>query len=371
MTADKKVRVFKSEKDICLHAIKGSLRSFFISFLLKGGITSAIRLIKLLKGKMSLSQLIIGFFEKETFRFASMVGLYSFLWKLCNYLLNFYRGNTKPSKLNGAIAGGVAGLSVLVEDKTTRVAIAQQFSMRALQAGYNALEARKLYSFPHGDAILFGLACGSILYAYVMHPNTIPREYYTWMAKTSDVPIPMLEAYRDNLNRWMEDNKEANLPLWEQSFDKIHAHPQAMEIMTKYTNAHNGQMPMAPCVLSHPHSIACVPYWFTAFYKAASSMVPVYLSVNTIPLLLFKPQVFRQPIPTIKRILISTLTSSSFIGTLIIVFQSLFCITRMVEPNARDNRFLYYIYGVIAGTSSIFLEQESRRQELAMFVQKR
>jgi hypothetical protein len=113
-----------------------------------------------------------------------MVGLFSFTWKFLNNILCYSKKKTTYGKSNGAIAGAVAGLAVIVETRSNRIAVAQQLSVRSLQAGYNALKYRNVIHLKHGDTFLFALACASISYAYVMYEKTMPKEYYNWMLGT-------------------------------------------------------------------------------------------------------------------------------------------------------------------------------------------
>lgn len=100
----------------------------------------------------------------ETHRFASMIGIFSFLWKLVNNTLMLYRrGDRRQSKMNGAISGFIAGIAVLVERRDNRIAVAQQLFFRSTYAGYNALKTRSIVSFPYGDALVFAISCGSIM----------------------------------------------------------------------------------------------------------------------------------------------------------------------------------------------------------------
>ena len=101
-----------------------------------------------------------------------MIGFFSFIWKFITNLLLYY--SKKPSKIHGAIGGGIAGLSILFEKRSTRIVLSQQFFVRSMQASYNILKSRQLFSFSHGDSLLFCLSCASIMYAYVMQPDTIP-----------------------------------------------------------------------------------------------------------------------------------------------------------------------------------------------------
>lgn len=124
--------------------------------------------------RITLSDAIKGIIELKTHRLSLFAGLFSFIWKLVNNTLAFNR--KRDGKLNSAIAGGIAGLAILVETRENRVDIAQQLLARSMQAGYNALHTRQLLTLPHGDSFLFAISTASILYAYTMHPYTIPKE---------------------------------------------------------------------------------------------------------------------------------------------------------------------------------------------------
>jgi Tim17/Tim22/Tim23/Pmp24 family len=64
----------------------------------------------------------------DALRFGAMFGSFSLLWKLINNGMRQYRG--KEDRLNGMVAGTIAGLSILFEKKERRVDIAQQLFVR-------------------------------------------------------------------------------------------------------------------------------------------------------------------------------------------------------------------------------------------------
>ncbi|KAI8903203.1 hypothetical protein EDD86DRAFT_215583 [Gorgonomyces haynaldii] len=357
----------KTPQEVVVHALKGSARAYALGFLLKGGITFLIRLVRVLQRKMSLGQALLLVFEKASHRFGLMVGTFALLWKLINNMLELKR--KKRSKLNGAIAGAVAGLAVLVETRENRITVAQQFSMRAVQAGYNSLHARELIRIPHGDALMFALACGSIMYAYVVYPHTIPREYYSWMVQIAGCPKECLQLNRENIHRWLKGNKEASLSKWLQVLQKLKAKPEAVEAFTNYVHKHNGTIPMTPCAGLHPTEMSCVKYNLDLLKSVYLAITPVYLSLNSVPLLLFKPKAFlKDPLSSLKRIALSTLQSSTFLATFIVIFMSGVCVLRNARGDLPDNRFYYYLLGVLCSGSAIMLEKPSRRSELAMYV---
>lgn len=57
-----------------------------------------------------------------------------------------------------------------------------------MQAIYNAGKARDIFYYKNGDALLFGLTCAQVLYAYTMRPETLPPDFYSFMIKAARCP---------------------------------------------------------------------------------------------------------------------------------------------------------------------------------------
>lgn len=60
---------------------------------------------------------------------------------------------------DGYVAGAVSGLAIAVETRANRVSMAQQVMVRGLQGSLHGL------GIPHAAVLVFGLACGQIMYA--------------------------------------------------------------------------------------------------------------------------------------------------------------------------------------------------------------
>eukprot|EP00842_Homolaphlyctis_polyrhiza_P001956 jgi/Hompol1/2761/HPOL_003023-RA len=380
---------WSSITQILLHALKGGARSFALAFALRGGITFVIKLFKVIRKRATLHDAIQSFFHIESHRFARMIGAFSFIWKLVNNSLLFYRGGGRQSKANGAIAGALAGLSILFEIEENRIGIAQQLFMRSMQAGYNALHTRKMLRIPHGDTLMMAVACGSIMYAYVVHPSTLPKSFYSFMVRTARVPGPILEFNRENIRKWeaakitwpASDGRggvdlENSAALEALKVDKsriaqllktFKAGRGVAESVDQYVDSHRGVIPMVPCAMVHPSNIDCFKYgaglWATVFW----SILPVYGSLNGVPVLIFKTRSFlKNPMQHLQRGFKSSVISSSFLATYVSVFQSCVCISRFMYPDSPDRKVQYYLYGLLAGLA-VLLEHEPRRAELAMY----
>nr|KAJ3413032.1 hypothetical protein HK105_002190 [Polyrhizophydium stewartii] len=341
----------------------------------------------------SLLTAIKTFFGPESHRFARMSGAFAFLWKLINNALHKYRADAglgdsaTHSKANGAIAGAVAGLAILFESEDNRIGFSQQLFMRSMQAGYNALHARNLLHIPHGDTLLFSAACASIMYAYIMHPTTIPKSYYSWMVRTARVPADILQFNRTSVKAWQHHAgaastaAEAAASLPAPDFAKLQVDraelsrvltrykaPAAVgEFLDAYLGRHAGTMPTVPCKLVHCSDISCVRYNAALWFKVFWNILPVYVSLNGVPLMLFKTKALMEnPRLNLFRALKSSARSSTFLAFFVFLFQSGICLQRNARPNTRDSRFYYYLLGAISGLT-VLLEHPSRRVELAMY----
>jgi hypothetical protein len=235
--------------------------------------------------RISLFQAFTSSIGKETIQFSQMIGMFSFLWKLVSNCLHF--GTNSYSKRNGAIAGAIAGLALLIETPENRVTIAQQFFMRSMQAGKNALKQRRLFSFTHGDTLLFSVAVASIMYAYTMHPSTIPREYYSWIVQHGRVPKVMLELNRSNTVAVNRGIQKVDVNQVTHALKTIKATPENVQKTFDYIKKY-GYMPHVPCSCVHGRETSCTIYCVSVWYRTFIDMVPVYLSLNAVPTLVFK-----------------------------------------------------------------------------------
>ncbi|KNC98268.1 uncharacterized protein SPPG_06666 [Spizellomyces punctatus DAOM BR117] len=370
---------WKGVNQIIVHALRGGMRSFLLAYAMRGGVSFLIRLVRVLKGRLSLLAALRAFFSGESRRFALMIGSFSFSWKLINNLLFHFRG--RQSKLNGFIAGSIAGLSILFEEKETRMSIAQQFLVRSMQAGYNALKARDVVHFPYGDTALFMVACGSILYAYIMQPGTIPKEYYSWMIKTARMPVPMLNFNRSNYRAW---EQSAVKPLVDTKLvtdiithNREGYHPSAVPRALEYISRNNGTMPIVPCSVLHPTDPSCITYNSKLLGRVMIGIAPVYAALNFVPMVLLKTGKFvKNPGHLTTRGILSTFRSSLFLGVFVFIYMSGICTQRNIATSrlgslipylSRDHKLVYYLLGLLCSTS-ILIEHKSRRSELAMYV---
>jgi hypothetical protein len=105
----------------------------------------------------------------------------------------------------GVIAGGVAGcvaLKLLGGDKS----IALYAFVRLLQSAYNDARQRQLWPDDagplfnalrrYGDALLFMVTTGQVMFAYVCAPWSLPRSYYHFILNTGPMHEVGLQTMR-------------------------------------------------------------------------------------------------------------------------------------------------------------------------------
>jgi hypothetical protein len=220
--------------------------------------------------------------------FAKMIGSFAFIWKLISNILFFH--TKRVSKLNGFIAGAIASLSLLFESRENRVIYIQQLFMRSMQAGKNAMKYRNIPTVPHGDSIIFAFSCASILYAYGFYPDTLPKEYYSWMLKKSMVSKQALNFLAQHCAN--QDKIGYYVPVDSNSVQEIlkstNATAETTKFLLDYIKQNNGAMPGIPCNFFHPITYSCSKHCSYLWLKIFYDMIPVYSALTITPLFIFK-----------------------------------------------------------------------------------
>ncbi|KAI9323625.1 hypothetical protein BX666DRAFT_1847844 [Dichotomocladium elegans] len=336
----------ETPKEVLLHALKGGARAFLLAFGVRGGVILCLSLLRVMRKGGKIGHLISTSFKNETaLRFGAMFGTFAFLWKLVNNGMRIQRD--KDDRLNGLVAGAVAGLAILCERQERRVDIAQQLDI--------------LY-FKNGDALLFALACGQILYSYTMQPHTLDPGYYKFMVATARVPGNLLRLSAKNVR---------GFPITpEETLKAISIHrptPHAIAIASTIS-AH----PVCtPCEALHPWIDGCSSTAVERFVKVCKSMFPVYGTLHFVPMLLLRNKHLRKdPQGMLKRTALATIKSCAMMGVFVTLYQMQVCTHRnLVKAGLvrTNSKYLYGIFGFVCSFVAIFLEEKKRRGELAMY----
>lgn len=357
----------QTHKAIWEHAYKGGIKAFILAFGVRAGVTLCLQLLRVVRGKQAITTAFknaVG--NGDARRFASVIGGYAFLWKGIANLMRVER--KKDDRLNSAVAGGIASIALIFEKKDTRVAIAQQMFVRALQALYNAGKSRDYVDFPNGDVLLFSLTCAQVMYAYVMNPDSMPPAYNKFMLDTAMVPKESLELVR-NQTRGGPIVPSAMVA----TLTKYSPTQHALEVL----NSISPNEQVLPCEVIHPDIDGCLPNNIGRWFAVFKMWLPIYSSLHFIPTIILRLKaVLKDPKRMFIRTSIGSLRSSAFLATFVVIYQAAICIHRNLYhhapiPGIRNilptSKYMYWFFGLLPGLS-LFIEEKRRRSELAMYV---
>ncbi|GAA97764.1 hypothetical protein E5Q_04443 [Mixia osmundae IAM 14324] len=370
----------KDLEQLLIWSLRGGLRAFLTGYSLRSGVNLVMVLFGLMRnGKFNLTKILNSVFGIDAFRMGAMFGSFAFLFKSTNQGLRIYnpgpRGPGKEEIWHAALAGAVSGVAVLAEKKQRRLTFAQQLFVRGLQGLYNIGKSRGMPIIPHGDVLLFGLACGQIMYGWMMSPESLAPGYRRWITMASRVSPPALPV-----NLAIERNK----PVPTEDLEKLLRWPgitpknkAILEGIKAQVN--DGQVQsFLPCAGIHPWIDTCTMTQVERWISVFRWMLPVYSALHFIPPVLLKRKAFAQdPFKFLSRSAIGTFRSCSFLGTFVIIFQGLVCLSRNLQEAflgkfafldaILGHRYCYWGYG-FATSAAMFIEEKRRRGELAMYV---
>ncbi|KAF8270924.1 hypothetical protein EI94DRAFT_1770597 [Lactarius quietus] len=226
--------------------------------------------------------------------------------------------------------------------------------VRGLQGSYNAYSEKRGFRIPHGDVLVFSLACGQIVYAFLLSPHTLPKAYYRWIEHVAQVPKEVMPTHCSMIR-----HGTYNLADFTQNASPI-------------LSMRHGT-PAAPAVpLRSPDRILAVARW----------TLPIYGALHFVPLLFFKRAAFaRAPARMALRAAWGTARSTAFIAVAVVMYQGWFCgmqnAHRALTAFGKDavpkwmiesvlSRPAHWLGGAVMGLS-LFVEAKHRRGELAMY----
>jgi len=347
---------------IIRHALRGGARAFLLAYGVRAGVNFCLYLIRVVRKRAAISNILNASFRSlDALRFGAMFGSFSLLWKLINNGMRHYRG--KEDRLNGMVAGSIAGLSILFEKKERRVDIAQQLFVRALQALWNAGKERDIVGLENGDALLFALTSAQVLYAYTMQPQTLPPDFYSFMLKAARVPKDLLELNNLNVRKMPLDTMIV--------VDAVQKYKPTAHAL-KVAQTLPAYPPVVPCEVIHPWIDGCNNTAIERFSKVFKSMLPVYGTLHFVPMLLLRTEhLKREPVKMLTKTTIATMKSGAFLASFVMLYQYQICGHRNLikaDFTTVNSKYLYWLAGFVCSYASIFFEDKRRRTELALYV---
>ncbi|KAJ3395491.1 hypothetical protein HDU80_010309 [Chytriomyces hyalinus] len=358
-------RQLKTSTEILANATRNALRGAVLGYSIRSGLLFLLRLMRVVKGKLPISKALLeSLFGKESFRMAGFFGVFAFVWKATNNAIIRHRDG-KDDHVNGFISGALAGaLASLVETKQWRTDMSQQFLARGLQALFNSLSLNGHFHFRHGNSLIFALATAQVMYAYTMRPETIPPSYNKFIVTTGPIPLDVLLIVRQQLT--------GKIPLDPAAVIKAVVNNKGSQHCIEVASAISPMAECIPCEVLHPAIEGCNRQSFFTLMKVLKAILPVYFTLNFVPMVVLKTrELFRRPQSLLWRGVKNSMRSSLFLAAYVASFMRIACFTRDIiikhKILPRDSRYFYWLNGFLSSWA-IFLEDEKRRSELAMYV---
>ncbi|KAJ7512880.1 hypothetical protein B0H11DRAFT_1947807 [Mycena galericulata] len=431
-------------KDCLAHAATGAFRSATLAFNIRASLNLVLALVRIRKVPRDdrLALIRNAVFGTDSFRFAAMLGTFAALYKfLINALpilipaikprprtlssafedddeedmdlprtvsypnsgaaspLRHRRRSARLSlsahahmllvrkrtrRWHAALAGAISGsLAILWEKRNRRGIIAQQMFVRGLQGTYNSYSDKYGIHIPYGAVMVFSIACGQILYAFTMRPDTLPRSYLNWVLGASRVSG---EGVKINFRAVREHTLD--IPSVDVIMARADTTPANVTALAALRTAGLGgaEIPFyAPCPVIHPALTSCWSVPLDRFADVFKYMLPIYSALHFLPSILFRWRMFRaDPARVLLRAGMNSVRSSAFLGAFVVIYQSTNCfkhqlyervmespLLRKVIPQALTNilisRASFWVPGFLAGLA-LLIEEQRRRAELAMYV---
>ncbi|KAI8619735.1 hypothetical protein BC830DRAFT_1053704, partial [Chytriomyces sp. MP71] len=359
---------------IALNAVRNGLRAAVLGYSIRSGLLFLLRLLRVLRGKMHLqTALLESLFGQASLRMAGFFGAFAFVWKGTNISPPSSSSHSprsssliqrrKDDQVNGFLSGALAGaLACLVETKQWRTDMSQQLLVRGLQAVFNSLSLNGHFSFRHGNSLIFAFATAQVMYAYTMRPTTIPDSYNKFIVTTGPIPADIILLVRQQLS---------GIPLDPDSVMKAVVKHKGSQQCMDVAAALPAFPDIVPCEVLHPAIEGCSIQAVWTLSKVLKTILPVYFSLNFVPMVVLKTrELLRNPQALLWRGVKNSFRSSMFLAVYVASFMRIACILRDLQRYKilpRDNRYLYWLNGFLSSWS-IFIEDEKRRSELAMYV---
>eukprot|EP00808_Paulinella_micropora_P008177 g14227.t1 len=232
-------------------------RNLSMAFGLRLGVAIAIRALKLLfqyyrqrTYRLPTMEELLGernlTIRVEAFRVGLMAGCFTGGTELLRCWLQRWR--RRQDGWNSALAGALAGLSLLWQAPDSRRTIALYAFTRLAQCLWNEGKRRRVVTpVPHGETLLFAWGTAQVMYAYVMRPETLPASYWQFIVRAGPIDRCVLDAVR---------NSNRGQPIDVASIDKYvqrvgSAHGLNWPTWTEITDRRSCLMSHVLCLMSH------------------------------------------------------------------------------------------------------------------------
>lgn len=264
----------------------------------------------------------------DCLRFAGFLGLYPGVYDVL--LKTLQKKRAIKDGWNNCVAGGLAGLTILIEEPTRRRVICLFAIARAFGALISTLVVReKIPMIPYSETVLFCLCCAFLVYCTALKPQLLFKGYYYSVLK------------------WSRDYTDKKL-------DVLFRKPSDRFLTCNEVGLHTDS-----CT---KHAMKDFIYSFPAFAK-------LYLPIHVAPVIIFRRNLLLQrPKRVIRSLIKNILFSTAFLASMVMLAKYVICLLRNLQGKPSPLAgFIPAIAGVAAGLGVLF-ERASRRKELSLFL---
>ncbi|KAK0042759.1 hypothetical protein Bpfe_027822 [Biomphalaria pfeifferi] len=276
----------------------------------------------------SLPKIVDGILSTDSVKVATFLGLYPSLYHLLVELLTAIRRNNDGWTYGAA--GGIAGLSAAVLNKSNRQTLAFFTLARALGAIVSTLVTRGvLVAIPFFEVAIFSLCTSIILYCVALKPDFLNPGYYKSILK------------------WSRDYTDENLSI-------LFRMPAKHFLTCQDAGLHQGN---------------CTQQRLNDLIKSLPGFAKLYLPIHMTPVIVFKRKVlFERPFFVFKSLVKNLVLSTSFLGLMVTLAKLTICLLRNYSHQPPPlAAHIPMLAGAICGLA-LLLEHDKRRKELCLFV---
>jgi len=312
------------------HALKELAAGAARGILLGGSMRASFSLVfALMKGKVGLVQALENAVGKDTRKFAAFLGAFTGLFRLSNAVLTAWTGNDTPS--NSFFAGGIAGLTLLIDERERRKMIALYLFSRSLDVLVRrSTRDGYLPYWKDFEAFMFGVSNIPIMYGFLFEPDILQKGYYEWILHMGAVTDQGLSlALRERRNALAKGE-------W---------------------------MPLVPCSRGYHEGSCtwhCVSDWFFGLGRAGK----IYVSVHLLSLAFRHKALAADPKTQLLKTFVGFIKSCMFLSTYVFFVKSSQCFLRNLRQT--DDNWHAVVAGMLTGFST-YLEKPSRVSELMLY----
>lgn len=318
------------------------------------------------KTRLALSLSTLLFLHRVLFRVFSKLRLQLLHEKVRNIQHRYpkiYAALT--SRLAPAIGASLSGLALgIYPSDQLRLTVGIYVASRALEVTYNALEsAGYMKRNPFGSWVLFALAQGQLLHAYVFDKDCFPAAYGTFIIQNTPEYIQPRPANISSKVRWPSSTQITDALAqmarlrWPAFISPI-LHPKTVNtlpasidpVIAPITSRAHPMLQHLSCALIHPQEISCFMAYLRqillSFPKIARFFTMYYGAMSVLRAKAF----VKMPIQELDRLAKKILKTTSAITGAIGASWGTICLFQWLLPRAFLPQFRFFLGGLLGGS---------------------